>query len=93
MGAIVLPSQPDRGHPLINQPGILPRADVAGVIDAAWKHKIIQRAFTTFEPCQEARARALKELELNGPAGFLLDDDSARTNPTAELVPENRAGL
>ena len=34
-----------------------------------------------FEPCQNTAASGFEELELNGPAGLLLNDDRAGTNP------------
>jgi hypothetical protein len=78
-----LPDQPDRGHPLINQPGILPGADKIGIVDAARKHKIVQRSSTTFQPCQNTGAGELKELKLDWSAGLLLDNAGSRTNLTA----------
>jgi hypothetical protein len=53
-----------------------------GMIDAAWKHIVIQRAFTAFKPSQDTSAGGLKELKLDWSACLLLDDDGARTNPT-----------
>jgi hypothetical protein len=40
MGSVVLPTQSDSGDPLINEAGILPRADMIGVIDATWKDEV-----------------------------------------------------
>jgi hypothetical protein len=52
-----------------------------GVIDPARKDELAERAPSALEPGQNAAAARLKELELNGPAGLLLDDDRTRTNP------------
>jgi len=50
---------------------------VIGVIDPARKDEVVERAASTFKPGEHAAAGGLKELELNGPAGLLLDDDRA----------------
>ncbi|VTZ26896.1 conserved hypothetical protein [Methylocella tundrae] len=54
-----------------------------GVIDPAWKYEVVGRVTSGRETCQNAAAAWLKELKLSGPAGFLLDDDRARTHPAA----------
>jgi hypothetical protein len=54
-----------------------------GMVDPARKDVFVKRAAPVFEPRQNASAGGLKELELNGPTGLLLDDDCARPNPTA----------
>ena len=43
MRPVVLTPQPDPGHPLINELGILPRADMIGVIDPARKRELVNR--------------------------------------------------
>jgi hypothetical protein len=53
-----------------------------GVIDPARKDKVVKRASATFEPSQNAGAGGLQKLELDRPAGLLLNDDCSRTNPT-----------
>jgi hypothetical protein len=82
VGAVILPDQSDRGYLFINQSGILPGANMIGMINAAWKHIVIQRAFTTFKPSQDTSTGGLKELKLDWPAGLLLDNDGSRTNLT-----------
>jgi hypothetical protein len=77
MRVIVLCAQSDRRHPFIHQPCILPCAEVPGWITAAGKDEIIERPAPPFQPSEEARARRLNDLELNGLAGLLLDDDRA----------------
>lgn len=75
MRPVVLWTQADPDYPLIDEARILPGADVIGVIDPAGKHEIVKRPASTFEPGKNAAASRFKELELNRPAGFLLDDD------------------
>ena len=83
MRPVVLPAQSDRGDPLIDEPGILPRADMIGMINPAWKDEVVEGAAAAFEPSQNTAASGLKELELNGSAGLLLSDDRTRANPAA----------
>jgi hypothetical protein len=54
-----------------------------GVIDPARKDELVQRAASVLEPGQNAAAGGFKEFKLNEPAGLLLDDDRAGSNPTA----------
>jgi hypothetical protein len=48
-----------------------------GMIDPARKDELVKRAASAFEPGQNAAAGGLRELELQGPAGLLLNDDRA----------------
>jgi uroporphyrinogen-III synthase len=58
-----------------------------GMIDPAWKDEVVERAAAAFETCQNAAASGFEELELNGSAGLLLNDDRACTNPaTADEI-------
>ena len=58
-----------------------------GMIDPAWKDEVVERAAAAFEPCQNTAASGFEELELNGSAGLLLNDDRACTNPaTADEI-------
>jgi hypothetical protein len=58
-----------------------------GMIDPAWKDEVVERAAASFEPCQNTAASGFEELELNGSAGLLLNDDRACTNPaTADEI-------
>jgi hypothetical protein len=52
------------------------------MIDAAWEHIVIQRAFTAFKPRQDTSTSGFKKLKLDWSVCLLLDDDGARTNPT-----------
>ena len=77
MRPIVLRPQSDPGHPLINEPSILPGADMISVIDPARKSEFLDRSTSAFEPSQNAAAGGFEELKLNRSSGLLLDDDSA----------------
>jgi hypothetical protein len=48
MRAVFLRAQPDRRHPLIHEPCILPRAEMPGWIAAAGKDEIIERPTPPF---------------------------------------------
>ena len=66
--------QSDSGHPVLNEPSILPGADMIGVIDPA------RKANSSIVPSRRSsQARMLPRTgKLNWPAGPLLDDDRAR---------------
>ena len=58
-----------------------------GMIGPAWKDEVVERTAAAFEPCQNAAASGFEELELNGSAGLLLNDDRACANPaTADEI-------
>lgn len=42
--------QPNGRDPLVNQPRILSRAEVAKIIHAAWKHVIVDASATSLKP-------------------------------------------
>ena len=74
---VVLRPQSDSGHPLSDEPGILPRADMIGVIDPARKSELVNSPTSAFKSDQNAPAGGFEELELNRPPSLLLDDDRA----------------
>ena len=53
------------------------------VVGPAREGKVVESAASTFEPRQDARPGRLKKLELHRPAGFSLDNNCSRPNPTA----------
>ena len=58
MRPVVLTPQSNSGHPLINEPSILPGADMIGVIDPARKSELVNRSDSAFEPeCCRGRVR------------------------------------
>jgi hypothetical protein len=81
--SIVFRAQCDPSHPLIDKSGRLSTTDMIGVVDPAWKHKVIKDATSAFEPSLHAHATGLKGSKLNGPPGLLLDHDRARPHPPA----------
>ena len=50
MGAVVLPALSDPDDPFVNEPGVLPRADMIGMINPAWEGVVVESASSTFEP-------------------------------------------
>ena len=83
MGAILRAGQTDPRHPLIDKAGILPRAEMIGMIDAAWEDEIIQRSATTLKPGEQAGPGVCEQLELHGTFRLLLDDHRPRSDLTA----------
>jgi hypothetical protein len=64
----------DCPDPLINQPCILARAEMAHIIDTAWKDEIVVRTSPAVKPSQKSLARFGHDLELDGTLSFLLHD-------------------
>jgi hypothetical protein len=52
-----------------------------GMINSARKDEVVERTSSAFEPSEDAAAGRLKELELNGATGLLLNNDCSRANP------------
>ena len=77
MCSIIFREKSDTSYPLVDKSGVLPSADMIGVIDPARKHKVIKDATSTFEPSQHAHATRLKQFKLDGLARLLLDHDRA----------------
>jgi hypothetical protein len=50
MGAIVVSTQSDPSHPFVDEPGILSRADMIGMINPAREGVVVESASSTFEP-------------------------------------------
>jgi hypothetical protein len=88
MRPVVLRSQANARHPLIDEAGILAGADVVGLIDPAREDEIVNRAAPTFKPGQQAGSGRLQHFELHGAAGLLLHDDRTRSDgaPADELA-------
>ena len=77
MRPVVLTPQSDCGHPLIDEPGILPCADMISVIDPARKSKLANRSPSAFEPSQNAASSGVEELKLDRPTCLLPNDNRA----------------
>jgi hypothetical protein len=73
MGAVVLPAQSDPGHPFVDEPRILPRANMIGMIDPAREGVVVESAPSTFEPGEQTATGRLEELELNGAPRFSVE--------------------
>src|SRR5688572_876008 len=83
MRAIFAAIQANRRDPFVNKPSVLPGTEVAHVVDAAGENEIEGRATTALKPCLEAPTCLSHDLELNRPAGLLLDHRRA----VADLPP------
>lgn len=77
MDAEVLRPQPNPIHPFVNEPGILPGANVLCVINPARRYQVAELAVSALKPWEGAVAGRFQNLELDGPAGLLLDEDRA----------------
>jgi hypothetical protein len=64
---------------------------VSSVVDPAREREVVERATPTREPSKNARTGRFKKLELNGSAGFSLDDNgpAADPPPTDEIADPN----
>jgi hypothetical protein len=80
---VTVSAKPDAGAPLIDQPGILPGADVSGPIGTAWEDVVAEHPAPAFQPGLYAGASGLEQLELHGSAGLLLDDGRSCSDPAA----------
>jgi hypothetical protein len=52
MGSVVFSAQSDPSHPFVNEPCILPRADMIGMINPAREGVVVESPSSTFEPCE-----------------------------------------
>ena len=93
MRPVVLRAQSDPGDPLINEPAILPSADMIGMIDPAWKDEVVERAAAAFEPCQNTAASGFEKLELNGSAGLLRTRPPLTRSPILTLTTSHPRSL
>ena len=80
----------DCSDPLVNQPCILARAEMAHIIDTAWEDEIVMLASPAVEPSKKSLARLGHDLELNGTLSFLLHDsrpisDRSTSNDVTDL--------
>src|SRR3546814_872117 len=67
-----------RGHPLVDQGGVLPLAHVVCGLDPAREGIVLDSTAAPFEPGQQARPHVAGDLELDRPSRLLLNDDRAR---------------
>ena len=77
MRAIFAAIETDRCDPFVNKARVLPGAEVAHIVDPAWEDEIEDRAATALQPFLQAPACLRHDLELNWPAGLLLDNRRA----------------
>lgn len=77
---IFLGTQTNRGHSLINEAGVLPRAHVICVVDPAWESIVLDCAAAPFESDQQTCSHVAGDLELNRTTGLLLNDDRSSSD-------------
>lgn len=76
---ILLWTQSDCAHSLIDQARVLPRAHVACVINPARERIVVDRATASIKPSQKAGSNIAGDFELNRSSRLLLHND--RTSP------------
>ena len=81
--AVILGLKADPGHPLPDQSGVLPSAHVSHVVVPAWENEVVEGATTALKPSEQRLSGRFDQLELDGPFGFLLHDNSAIPYATA----------
>ncbi len=89
---VIFTTQPNRGYPLINQPGILVGAEMISLIDSARKCEVIYGAASPLKPREQACSDFRRNLELYRASGFLLYDrcscsDILARNESSDLDP------
>jgi hypothetical protein len=87
MRTVIFSSQPDPSDPLIDQPRILPCAQMVGVVIAARKGVVVERPAAVPQSGGDTGPRGLKQFELNGPSGLLLHYGNPQPHPaTADEI-------
>lgn len=83
MRPVILPTKPDRRHPLINQSGVLPSAEMISVVDATGKGIVIDCSSTSLKPGKQTGSDLGRNFELHGSSSLLLDDHRSSSNVVA----------
>ena len=80
MRTVILPTKPDRRHPLIDQSGVLPSAKMICVADATGKGIVIDCSSPSLKPGKQTSSDLRRDFELHGSSSFLLDDHRPSSN-------------
>jgi hypothetical protein len=80
MRTVILPTKPDRRHPLIDQPGVLSSAEMISVVDATGKGIVIDCSSPSLKPGEQTSSDLGRNFELHGSSGLLLDDHRTSSN-------------
>lgn len=91
MRAIILPIEADRGHPFIDQKGILSSDEMIVLADTAREDRFVKTAATTCPPGEQRRAGGLQQLELDRPARLALDDRGTVNLSASDNITDLRA--
>jgi hypothetical protein len=79
----MLPTKPDRRHPLIDQPGVLPSAEMISAVDATGKGIVIDCSSPSLKPGEQTSSDLGRNFELRGSSSLLLDNHRASPNIVA----------
>src|SRR3954451_7050775 len=66
--------QPDERNPLVHQPCVLPRGQVASTFHPTWEQPITRSELLGLDPGCNRPTRLLGNLELHRPSRLLLED-------------------
>jgi hypothetical protein len=80
MRAVILPTQPNRSNPLIDQSGVLPSAEMIGVVYSTGKGIVIDCSSPSLKPSKQTSPDLGRNLELHRASSLLLDDHRASSN-------------
>jgi hypothetical protein len=83
MRTVILPTKPHRRHPLIDQSGVLPSAEMISVADATGKGIVIDCSSPSLKPGKQASSDLGCDFELHGSSSRLLDDHRPSSNVVA----------
>ena len=69
--------------PFIDQPGVLPCAEVGTAGQSAWKQEVLKRAAANIQPSGQNLSRRLSNIKLDRPTSLLLYDSCAPPDCTS----------
>lgn len=82
MRTVILPTKPDCRHPLIDQSGVLPSAEMVSAVDATGKGIVIDCSSPSLEPGKQTSSDLGRNFELHWSSSLLLDD----SRPSSDVV-------
>jgi hypothetical protein len=83
MRTVILSTKPVPSDPLIDQSGVLPRAEMIDVVDTTGKGMVINCSSPSLKPSKQTCSDLGRDLELHGASSLLPDGHSASANVVA----------
>lgn len=84
MRSIVFATRPDRRHPLVDQPGVLPDAEMFSVAYTTGEGIVIDCSSSALKPGKQTSSDSGRDIELHGPSSLLLDHRRTSSNVVAD---------